>query len=261
MPYRPQLASRCPAAKSACARPRVTTRALHTTRRQLQNGADMEVSPAVLEAEAQEQGGGAPKLGNADSARPQDGPPKASDGSGEPIVAASDAVDNVEEDRSSETNQPQGAQSLESSVHMAAQEPVEKPTGSTSSSSDIKMLRNYETYDLPKRARGTVIERIVDMEPPYTELPTGATNSKIMETIRYIRQRGHPRWRRLTAVLLKHLLNSSTPPNTFIYETLLIGHALREGSADVAKSLLQEMRMRRVPWSQTAYHAVIRVCY
>lgn len=275
LPYRPRLASRCHATTSTCTGPRVTTRALHTTRRQLQDGADKDVFSVLTDAEAQEKRGGAArwktnswetspsKLGNAESGsgRQQESPPEASDGSGNHLVATDYAVGTIEQDRSTKADESRRAEGLESSssAQVPAQEPEEEPTVSTSMSPDLATPWKGEPLDIPKRARGTVVELIMGMNPPYTELPAGVTYQKVMEAIRYIRQRGHPKWRRLTAFLVKYLLKSNNPPLTFIYETLLIGHALTEGSADVARSLLEEMRMMKIPWSQTAYHAAIRV--
>lgn len=85
------------------------------------------------------------------------------------------------------------------------------------------------------------------------------TTENVKDALRYARMIGQPKFRRLTAHLVKHLLGHNGP-DTFVYETLLMAHTLPEGSADTVRSLLDEMRARQIPWSQTAYHAALRVC-
>lgn len=113
---------------------------------------------------------------------------------------------------------------------------------------------------LPPKARGTMIERILDTKAPYDRFPPGMTAADAIEALRISRSKGKPKWRRLTTALVVHLLKNGTAPNTFIYETLLNTHALAEGSALVVKGLLEEMRAKRIPWSQYSYHSAIRVC-
>ncbi|KAF3767582.1 hypothetical protein M406DRAFT_217485, partial [Cryphonectria parasitica EP155] len=80
----------------------------------------------------------------------------------------------------------------------------------------------------------------------------------IYEALRATRQLPRPGMRRVTAALVKHVLADGALPNTFLYETILIQHALTDGSADVVRKLLKEMREKQVPWSSTAYHSAIR---
>lgn len=92
------------------------------------------------------------------------------------------------------------------------------------------------------------------------EIPSDVTNDEVLEALRYTRDLQRPKWRTLTTRLVRHLLAKGVPPTTFIYETLLMAHSQTEGSAEVVRNLLSEMREKRVPWSSTIYHSALRVC-
>lgn len=97
------------------------------------------------------------------------------------------------------------------------------------------------------------------MQPPFTNYLPDATTEQIYEALRNTRHNPRPGMRKTTAALVKRLMANGAAPSTFLYETMLIQHALTEGSADVVRKLLQEMRDKKIPWSSTAYHSAIRV--
>lgn len=102
------------------------------------------------------------------------------------------------------------------------------------------------------------IRRILKISHPY-EIPSDVANEDVFEALRITRDMQRPRWQIITVKLVKHLLATGMPPNTFIYETLLMAHATPEGSADTVKRLLGEMRQNKIAWSSTAYHSALRV--
>lgn len=103
------------------------------------------------------------------------------------------------------------------------------------------------------------VRRILKVKDAH-DVPADVTNEEILEALRFTRDLQRPNWRTLTTILVRHLLAKGVPPNTFIYETLLLAHAHPEGSAKVVDSLLSEMRENKIPWSSTTYHNALRVC-
>lgn len=101
------------------------------------------------------------------------------------------------------------------------------------------------------------VARLVRAQQLEAVLPA-ATVEDIYDALRILRGREKSRDRNTTAALVRHLLGSGTAPNTLIYETLLTAHAAPDGSADTVKGLLREMQAKMLPWSSTAYHAVLR---
>lgn len=112
---------------------------------------------------------------------------------------------------------------------------------------------------MPKRLVNTSVERILRMKAPFTELPPNTTEQDIYDAIRCIMFFGDTRWRWLTTVLVKWLLDNGAQPNNFIYSAVIASHALTEGSADTVRDLLNEMRTHKIPWSSTSYHCALRV--
>lgn len=104
-----------------------------------------------------------------------------------------------------------------------------------------------------------MVDRLVNLPPPFDRIPKTATDQDLYDAIRETRHSPKPHFRKLTAALVKHLMAQGTEPNTFIYESMLLSHALTEGSADMVRKLLNEMREKQIPWSSTAYHAALRV--
>lgn len=102
------------------------------------------------------------------------------------------------------------------------------------------------------------VARLVRAQQLEAVLPA-ATVEDIYDALRILRGREKSRDRNTTAALVRHLLATGTAPNTLLYETLLTAHAAPDGSADTVKGLLREMQTKRLPWSSTAYHAVLRV--
>lgn len=102
------------------------------------------------------------------------------------------------------------------------------------------------------------VQQILKKSLPF-KAPSGVTNEEILEALRYTRNLQKPRWKIFTTKLAEHLLANGVPPNTFLYETLLMAHASTDGSADKVRSLLEEMRQKKIPWSSTAYHSALRV--
>lgn len=103
------------------------------------------------------------------------------------------------------------------------------------------------------------VEKILKKTFPF-ELPADVTTRDVVEALRFTRDLQKPRWKTMTAKLVEHLLAKGVPPNTFIYETLLMAQSSLEGSANTVSSLLGEMRKKKIPWSSTAYHSALRVC-
>jgi hypothetical protein len=103
-----------------------------------------------------------------------------------------------------------------------------------------------------------MVQRLIWGKRLAEDIPR-ATTEQIYEALRKLRTLGKPKYRRATAVLVRHLLASGEAPDTFIYETLLLAHAATDGSADAVKDLLLEMRHKKLPWSSTAYHAALQV--
>lgn len=105
-----------------------------------------------------------------------------------------------------------------------------------------------------------MVGRLLQMKPPFKEVPPEATTEDILMTLGWARMRAPRRYRRITATLLKHLISMDPKPLAFYYDLLFRAHCLPEGSADVIADLLQEMRQERIYWSSNAYHSVLRVC-
>lgn len=105
-----------------------------------------------------------------------------------------------------------------------------------------------------------MVGRLLQMKPPFNEVPPEATKEDILMTLGWARMRAPRRYRRITATLLKHLISMDPKPLAFYYDLLFRAHCLPEGSADVIANLLQEMRHERIHWSSNAYHSVLRVC-
>lgn len=112
---------------------------------------------------------------------------------------------------------------------------------------------------MPKRLVSTTVQQILRMNAPFTDFPPNTTEQDVYDAIRCIMFFGDYRWRWLTTVLVKRLLDSGTEPNNFIYSAVLASHALTEGSADTVHDLLNEMRTYKIPWSSTSYHCALRV--
>lgn len=243
VPYRPRLARRCPAKRTTCAGPRAN-RALHTTRPKLESAADIYPLSTSTPSDApplEIQDIDTKENGNQDSALEK---PETEEGEGQ-------------QDRPLDTNEvedgPGGLERQEEPERTEAAPAAEEPR-------PLPPWQAWRETMLSPRARGTIVERILETKPPYDRFPSEMTATDVIEALRVSRSKGKPRWRRLTTALVKHLLNDGTAPNTFIYETLLNTHALPEGSATVVKGLLEEMRAKKVRWSQYAYHSAIRVC-
>lgn len=242
MPYRPRLARKCPAKKTTCAGPRAT-RALHTTRPKLQNAAEVDTPSAPFPADKQPpdtRDVGAKENGTQDAALEE---PKNEEGQGQ-------------RDRPPNTHEAAGGPGRVE----GQEEPEGTPAATTAKPRPLLPWQAWRETMLPERVRGTIIERILATKEPYDRFPPDMTARDVMEALRITRSKGKPRWRRLSTALVKHLLKNGTGPHTFVYETLLNTHAMAEGSALVVKDLLEEMRTKKVPWSQYAYHAAIRVC-
>ncbi|CAN8102854.1 unnamed protein product [Discula destructiva] len=105
-----------------------------------------------------------------------------------------------------------------------------------------------------------IVQRILNMKPPFKDVPPEAHKEHIYAAIRQTRMRGSKKFRRITAALLNYLLSlPGITPNPFVYDTIFRAHSLPEGSADVVNDLLKEMRQDRIHWSAAAYHSVLRV--
>lgn len=104
-------------------------------------------------------------------------------------------------------------------------------------------------------------DRILQMKPPFKDIPPGAEREDILKALSLARMRGPRKYRRIIATLLKHLLSIDPKPTAFYYDLLFRAHSSPEGSADTIASLLKEMRQERIHWSSVAYHSVLRVCY
>ncbi|PSR81886.1 hypothetical protein BD289DRAFT_484171 [Coniella lustricola] len=122
----------------------------------------------------------------------------------------------------------------------------------------------FESAPWPTRASSSdslersMVQRLVSLPAPFDDIPADATEQEIYDAIRETRHMPKPHFRKLTAALVKCLLARGTAPNTFIYETILLAHALPEGSAEMVRKMLNEMREKQIPWSSTAYHAALR---
>lgn len=103
------------------------------------------------------------------------------------------------------------------------------------------------------------VQKLLKITFPF-EVPADVTTMDVTEALRFTRNLQRPRWKTITAKLVEHLLAKGVPPNTFIYETLLMAQSSLEGSANAVSSLLGEMRKKKIPWSSTAYHSALRAC-
>lgn len=242
-PYRPRLASKHPARETACASLR-PTQALHTAR---SGFGGKETHDTLATSDVRD----TRILGTPDRA----------------------IQDSDHKDLSSKTSEDgedlaqkaaMGATSVDGMNPGRLESQIQAPTRTAHNSGKARPLPPSQTWRetmLPPRIRGTIVERILETEPPYDRFPAHMTAADAMEALRISRTKGKPKWRRLTTALVKHLLSNGPGLNTFIYETLLDTHALPEGSAMVVKNLLEEMRANKIPWSQYAYHSAIRVCF
>lgn len=228
-PYRPQLSSRHPSRPRTGAGPRVTDKLLHTTARRLQDDGKQhgdDPFAVIYDAETQKK--------SSSSSSKQD---KIEDGANfqqNPVATSALPVTSV------------GSQ--------------DGPTAPNTLHNGREVARRPVRVKMPTQDPLPInVERIFGMEEPYTKVPPGITTENVMEAIQYIRDKGRPKWRAITATLVKHLLANGVAPNTFIYETMLMAHALPSGSADAVRSLLREMQLKKIPWSSTAYHSALRV--
>lgn len=102
-----------------------------------------------------------------------------------------------------------------------------------------------------------MVKRILNLRA----IPPEATKDDLDAVLWRVRMEPHRKYRLLTAACLKHLTcKLGVQPRPFHYDTLFRAHALPEGSVDVVVGLLKEMRERKIAWSATAYHSVLRVC-
>lgn len=86
-----------------------------------------------------------------------------------------------------------------------------------------------------------------------------AKTEDLYEVIRKVRDLGKLKSKKMAYDLVKYLvLVRGEKPNTFLYETLLMANSATEGSADVVRALLKEMRNANIQWSSTAYHSALR---
>lgn len=133
------------------------------------------------------------------------------------------------------------------------------------SSRDLTMAQPLNGSDRNTRSQRQgdekMVGRLLQMKPPFNEVPPEATKEDILMTLGWARMRAPRRYRRITATLLKHLISMDPKPLAFYYDLLFRAHCLPEGSADVIADLLREMRHERIHWSSNAYHSVLRVCY
>lgn len=109
------------------------------------------------------------------------------------------------------------------------------------------------------KAGNSTVARLARTTSKFRDALQVATTEDIYEALRIQRDRKPLRIRKRTSALVQHLLASGAAPNTFLYETLLMAHSAPDGSADSVKTLLWEMRSKKLPWSSTAYHAALRV--
>lgn len=295
-PRRPRLADnrRHGHAKRACdSPPRATTiRPLHTTQRRLQDpdgdpfAALADAEAARRDTKAEEDRGRAAKQGNwkvnLEVKPKQDG--HAEEGAQQVHVPVNASSVVVSEEQINVTDGPQDEPTEPVPIRKLPEEPKEikdiqddpatngvsdeaAQAAQTASPSPEGLVRSVlidspkrtRRYKLPFYVRRDIVEGILDSKPPDYTFPDGTTNTDVLDALRYARMLGQPKWRRLVAHLVKHLLKHNGP-DAFIYETLLMAHTLPEGSADKVRMLLEEMRTKQIPWSQTAYHAALRVC-
>lgn len=159
-------------------------------------------------------------------------------------------------------------QPLESAASSAADgdrshtdDSIRAPDESTTKSEPVAHL---ETPKLSRNASESqdgptdMVQRLIWGKRLDEDIPR-ANSEQIYEALRKLRTLGNPKYRRTTSALVRHLLATGTAPDTFLYETLLMAHAATDGSADVVKELLREMRQKKLPWSSTAYHAALQV--
>lgn len=144
-----------------------------------------------------------------------------------------------------------------------------EPPPSSSSPNNTARTRTASTASTPKpplrpderpTINKAVLSEILKARRDPSKMPKNATFEEIQEVIRYTRDLQKNEYRILTAYLIKHLLDMGFQPNTFLYETLLMAHASTQGSADSVKSVLEEMRRKKIPWSSTLYQSALRVC-
>lgn len=237
VPCRPRRGA---ARKTPCASFLPTNRAVHTTRPRLQSVAEVDKDSSQSASQP---------LGTPGDIVEEDIPESSVD-------SLENAEDDGQRDRSpvagESGNDPGQPAGREGSADMPPSSNVEAPRRPRPS-------QTWRTDMLSPKLTGTIVERILETRPPYDNFPPEMTTENVVDAIRATRSKGKPKWRRMTAALIRHLLDNDTLPNTFMYETLFNAHSLPEGSADVVETLLDEMRTRRIPWSQYSYHSAIRV--
>lgn len=236
-PCRPR---RGPARKTPCASLLPTNRAIHSTHPRPQSVAEADKDSFQSRSQT---------LGAPDDFVKEDDIP-------EPSV---DNLENAEGDGQHDASLAAVESTSEPGLSAGRREPEDAPPSSNvEGPRRLLPSQAWRTDLLSPKQSGTIIERILETRPPYN-FPPEMTTENVVDAIRVTRSTGKPKWRRMTAALVKHLLDNDIIPNTFMYETLFNAHSLPEGSADVVETLLDEMRTNRVPWSQYSYHAAIRV--
>lgn len=176
-------------------------------------------------------------------------------------TAAAEAVDyGLDAEREHKDHVPQTVgleESASPALDSSGGPDIEQATTSVGQASSQEKVAEYRA---PQGDGNTIVQRLIDMKPPFTHVPPEATTEDILLAIRGTRMRGPKKFRRITATLLKHLLSMpGAVPSATVYDTLFRAHSLPEGSADVVNELLKEMRRYRIRWSPMAYHSVLRV--